>query len=101
MSYSKYGNERTRGYASKREANRAAELWALSKAGVIDSLKEQVRFEVVPATQLFRAVHYVADFVYTLDDVEVVEDAKGHRTKEYKLKQKLMFWRHGIRITEV
>lgn len=30
----------------------------------------------------------------------VVEDSKGFRTKEYRIKKKLLLWVHGIRIRE-
>ena len=30
----------------------------------------------------------------------VYEDSKGMKTKEYLLKRKLLYWRHGIEITE-
>jgi hypothetical protein len=48
-----------------------------------------------------RAVHYVADFVYKDNYKEIVEDAKGFRTKDYIIKRKLMLFIHGIRIKEV
>lgn len=46
---------------------------------------------------------YVADFVYTDNNTaeQVVEDAKGERTKEYIIKRKLMLYLKGIRIKEV
>jgi len=53
--------------ASKKEANRAAELNALAQAGVITDLEQQVKFELVPKDELGRAIHYIADFVYRLD----------------------------------
>ena len=31
---------------------------------------------------------------------KVVEDVKGKRTEVYKIKKKLMLWRHGIKIKE-
>lgn len=114
---SKYGNKRTNGYASKREAKRAAELKLLEKASKIRHIREQVRYQIVPAQYLGgkcveRAVHYVADFVYEeagelnehwgiIPWQEVVEDAKGHRTPDYIIKRKLMLHVHGIRVREV
>ena len=48
-----------------------------------------------------RPVKYVADFMYEENGQQVIEDAKGVRTKEYILKRKLMLYRYGIRIREV
>lgn len=100
MTRSKYGNKKHRGYDSKREARRAEELAWMQRAGEIQDLREQVRFELVPKQEGERAVHYIADFVYSKDGQTVVEDAKGHRTAMYRLKRKLMLWVHGIRIVE-
>lgn len=98
---SKYRNQKVRGYDSKREAKRADELAWLVKAGEITDLQQQVRFELVPKQDGERAVHYVADFVYTdKGGQRVVEDSKGHRTQVYNIKRKLMLSVHGIRILE-
>ena len=49
-----------------------------------------------------RAVKYIADFVVTYSNGDqVVIDAKGMRTKDYKIKRKLMRYVHGIKIKEV
>ncbi len=44
---------------------------------------------------------YYADFVYIKDGKTVVEDTKGVRTKEYRIKRKLMLHVHGISIVEI
>lgn len=45
---------------------------------------------------------YYADFVYRDKEGNlVVEDTKGVRTSEYRLKKKLMLQVHGIQITEI
>ena len=109
-------------YASKKEAQRAAELQLMEKAGIITNLQEQVPFELIPAQYEYyerystkgrklndgrrcieRAVVYVADFVYRENDKVVVEDTKSKatRTKEYVIKRKLMLERLGIRVREV
>ncbi|PWT80199.1 MAG: hypothetical protein C5B44_05670 [Acidobacteria bacterium] len=99
---SKYGAKKTNGYHSKKEADRAAELHAMAKIGVITDLKEQVSFELVPKQDGERAVKYIADFQYTLPDGRVVtEDVKGFRTPVYVLKRKLLRYVHGITIREV
>lgn len=41
--------EKTDGYDSKKEAKRAAELRIMEQAGEISNLREQVKFELIPA----------------------------------------------------
>jgi hypothetical protein len=105
-----------------KEARRYEQLLLLQKAGKITSLQRQVPYELLPnqyetyqrfskkgerlkdGTKLVeRKVEYVADFVYTDTETgeNIVEDAKGVRTKEYIIKRKLMYAIHGIRIHEV
>lgn len=97
------------GYASKKEAKRAAELRLMEQAGQIKNLQEQKRFVLVPAIYrkpdgtlvknydpgknkrdiekaegcklelLERNLCYVADFVYEQDGQTVVEDVKGYK----------------------
>ena len=128
MTYkSKYYNIKTRAldgtvFDSLKEARRWDELLLLQRAGKISDLQRQVKYELIPAQYytyeryskkgdrlkdgvriLERKVEYVADFVYTITDTgeNVVEDAKGIRTKDYILKRKLMLAVHCIRIKEV
>lgn len=101
----RYSAKRTEGpngkfYHSKKEAQRAHELYLLQKIGAVHNLREQVPFVVVPKAGGERAVTYRADFVYEENGVQVVEDVKGHRTQLYDLKRKLMVWVHGIKIRE-
>lgn len=110
---SKFGNEKVelsgQTFDSKREGRRYLELQMMLKGGLISELRLQVPFELIPAQRdpqtgrtIERAVNYVADFVYRDDQGQlIVEDAKGFRTDVYKIKRKLMLWRHGIRIREV
>lgn len=123
---SKYGNKRctVNGivFDSIHEADRYKELLMLEKAGKIKDLRLQVVYELIPAQYetferysdktgkrlkdgtrcLEKACSYAADFVYLNQSGElVVEDAKGHKTKEYRIKKKLMLHVHGIRIHEV
>ena len=78
-------------------------LMMLERAGKIEDLREQVRYEILPKQDGERAVHYIADFAYTdvKTEQEIVEDVKGVRTKEYILKRKLMLYTCGIKIKEV
>lgn len=104
MSRRKYGNVPTevdgRRFASRREAARYCELRLLERAGAIRHLECQVPYRLTVGGLL--VCRYVADFRYTeADGREVVEDAKGYRTPEYKLKAKLMKAVHGITVVEV
>jgi hypothetical protein len=101
-SKSKYRSRAVGGYASTKEARRAAELKLLEKAGQIHRLREQHRFELIPKQEGERPVMYYADFTYyDRDGTFWVEDVKGVRTKDYVIKRKLMLWVHGIRVLEV
>jgi len=101
----KYHSRRHAQYASRREANLAANLRALEKAGKIADLQEQVKFELLPKQsgklRNERPVSYLADFVYSDETGRHVLDAKGFRTREYVIKRKLMKFMHGIEIEEV
>ena len=95
-------------FDSKHELERWQELQILQRAGVIEQLKRQVKFDLIPAQKIGgklveRAAYYVADFTYLQNGRFVVEDAKSPatRTPEYILKRKLLLWIHGIRVKEV
>ena len=101
----KYHNVKTCGYASRREATRAAELELLEKSGAIADLRKQVLYLLIPNQHdgtkcVERSVKYFADFVYVQDGKTVVEDCKGVRTTEYVIKRKLMLFVYGIRLRE-
>ena len=98
----KMGATATAGHASKLESERALLLRTWERAGAITELRFQVRFELIPAQEGEKALAYVADAVYRDGAGQpVVEDSKGFRTDVYRIKRKLMLWRHGIRILEV
>lgn len=107
-------------FDSRKEARRYQELLLLQKAGVIQDLKMQVKYILIPSQYetverygksgqklkdgqklLEKECSYIADFVYTEDGKEIVEDTKGIKTKDYIIKRKLMLWIHGIRVKEV
>ena len=103
----KYGAERVGSHASKKEHKRAGQLKLMQMAGEISNLREQVSFELIPAQRdkvgslIERSCRYIADFVYNDKQGNlVVEDTKGVRTKEYRIKRKLMLQVHGIQIKE-
>ena len=107
---SKYANEKAVAgglqFDSRKEARRYQELRLLERAGEIQNLQRQVKFELLPSQRfdgkvIERPVNYIADFTYTENGKLVVEDTKGFRTKEYILKRKMMLYLCGIRIREV
>lgn len=124
----KYGNKKItykgEEFDSKRECFRYIDLKFLEDCGAISNLRRQVKYELIPtqrekSTKVYKkgrkkgqpkegkiiekAVTYIADFVYTdtTTGKEVVEDAKGMRTKDYIIKRKLLLYIHGIKIQEV
>ena len=93
-------------FDSVREFDFYQDLLIRKRAGQISNLRVQVPFELIPKQKrsdgtIERACSYVADFVYDENGKTVVVDAKGVRTKDYKIKRKLMLWIHGISIVEV
>ena len=94
-------------FDSKHELQRWGELKIMERAGIIEQLKRQVRFDLVPAQPrdglipAERGVSYIADFTYLKNGELVVEDAKGYKTAEYIIKRKLMRWIHKVVIKEV
>lgn len=109
-------------YDSKKEARRHAQLLDMERKGEIQDLQRQVKFVLIPAQRepdsigprggvkvgklIEREACYIADFSYYVqikdgEYMQIVEDTKGFRTKDYILKRKLMLWVHGIRIKEV
>ena len=104
----KYNAQKTGGYDSKKEFRRACLLKALLRSGEISDLREQVKYVLIPTQRdssgllIEKECSYYADFVYRDKDGNlVVEDTKGVRTSEYRLKKKLMLKVHGIQIKEI
>lgn len=121
----KYKNKRVTvngiAFDSVKEAKRYQELLLLERTGAITNLRRQVKFILIPHQKetvvrysektgkrlqddcrvIERECSYIADFVYIENGKKVVEDTKGFRTPEYRIKKKLMLWVHGIRIKEV
>lgn len=92
-------------FDSVKEYNRFRELQLLERAGEISNLRRQVPYLLIPAQYenkkcVERECNYFADFEYYENGVKVVEDVKGIRTAEYKIKRKLMLLCYGIRIRE-
>lgn len=92
-------------FMSTREGSRYCQLKLMQKAGMISNLEWQKPYELIPAQYegkkcIERSLKYIADFVYTENGQEVVEDSKGFRTKDYVIKRKLMLYIHKIKIKE-
>lgn len=100
-------------FPSKGEGERYVFLRGLARDGVIHDLRLQVRYvfaepvyesrigargKPVRGRQVLSGIAYVADFVYTVEGREVVEDYKGMETPEFKIKERLMYDRYGIRL---
>ena len=105
----KYGAVRTNGYASKKEADYAAQLALRQKAGQITFFLEQVPLILEGRTDNGRRYVYRVDFVtfsslvegksrrYSVEFIEV----KGRDLALGKLKRKQAEARYGIKVTVV
>ena len=109
--YNKYSNKKCRCasghiHDSKKEAKRCNELTILERAGIIQDLRQQVKFVLIPSQKIGgkvveRECSYYADFVYSEGGRQIVEDTKGVKTKDFIIKRKLMLYVHGIKIVEL
>jgi len=106
---SKYRNKKVTTDEGTFDSKHEYAVWCRRKmeqaAGVISGLQRQVSYKLIPSANLdgrkLPAVRYVADFVYLRDGETVVEDAKGMESlPDYKIKRRLMWWLHGIRVIE-
>lgn len=85
-------------HASQKEAGRCDELTLIERAGEIEKLKQQPKFELQRSFKFHgketRAITYTADFSYYDRKYKkfVVEDVKGFKTQSYKLKKKLFMF---------
>src|SRR5512135_1431192 len=101
----KYGNKKVvcpmTGYTfdSKAEHARFLVLFQMRRDGQIDRLARQITFELAPSVVINGRkrppLKYIADFVYTKDGHQMVEDVKGFITPEYRIKRHLMKSVHG------
>ena len=101
----KYGNKKVIinniKFDSKWESERYLYLKSLERAKTVKDLELQVRFNLEVNGQKICA--YIADFRYKRQNLEgdwkeIIEDAKGVETPEFKLKNKLMKACLGIEI---
>lgn len=110
---SKYNNRKVSvggiTFDSKKEATRWQQLRLAEAEGAISNLQRQVVYEIAPAVVLDGrkrpARKYVADFQYHRSEGDsvalVVEDVKGMKLPEYRLKRHLMKAIHNIEVKEV
>lgn len=95
-------------FDSKKEAKRYVELKKKQEEGEITDLRLQVPFELVPSFTIEidgkkrkrRRMEYIADFVYYINNVKVVEDVKGRKTEVYKIKKKIFEYKFKTTIKE-
>ena len=102
----KYFNIRTtvgdRTFDSRGESERYVFLKACEDRGEISNLRCQVTYPLaIVGINSVNCGSYRADFVYERLGQRVVEDFKGIVTDLYKLKKKLVFAIHNVRIIEI
>lgn len=100
VSANKYGNHKTNADGITFDSKHEAVCYLRLKCDTnVKDLRLQVRYELVPKTDAFRAVYYVADFVYQDSEGRThVCDAKGIKTDVFRLKEKLFYARYGQKI---
>lgn len=104
MRFHKYGAKKTEvdgiTFDSKSEAKRYQELKLLERGGAIKNLSLQPRFLLqegfvnIHTGKKERAIEYVADFQYDENGITIVEDVKGFKTSDYKIKRKLFLFKY-------
>jgi len=105
----KYKNKKceyaTKTFDSIKEKNRYVVLKMMEKNGLINNLRTQVKFELQPKFKInnknIREITYIADFCYTKNNEQIIEDVKGFRTELYKLKKKMFEYKYQVEISEV
>ena len=118
----KYGNKKCTFQGLEFDSSLEMKRWIVLKdaerRGVISELARQVEYVLIPDQYRVEVVHlktkdkfveklvehkvsYFADFVYKKGDETVVEDTKGLRLPDYKIKRKMMLYMRGIMIREV
>lgn len=94
-------------FDSKKEARKYQELKLLKRAGEIKDFELQPEFVLLEGFRdmngvWHRPIKYRADFrVINNDGSEVIIDTKGHRTREYQIKKKMLLYQYpGIKFVE-
>ena len=86
-------------FDSKKECERYKLLVTKQTQGLIKDIKVHVPIVIIEKNNKFRKSSYIVDFLYTRNGEEVYEDVKPSKhmiTDVFKLKQKLMYDKHGI-----
>lgn len=85
-------------FASKMEGARYSKLKEMERENKISDLELQPSFLLQDGftrdKKKYRPIVYVADFRYRIGDKVIVEDVKGFKTPEYKLKKKLLLYKY-------
>ena len=85
-------------FASKKEAGRYKQLKEMENNKTISNLELQPAFILQESftknKKKYRPIIYVADFRYIENGVTIVEDVKGFKTPEYRLKKKLLLYKY-------
>lgn len=86
-------------FDSKAEAARYKILKKREATGEISELTLQPRFTLQEkfkhGGKTIRKIEYIADFEYSKNGKQVVEDVKGVKTDVYKLKKKMFLLKYG------
>jgi hypothetical protein len=85
-------------FDSRAEADYYQQLKLRKRAGEVIDFKCQESFEIIPAFTdatgyHHRPVTYRADFVVFGDGYTEIVDVKGHKTREFTLKWKMLKWK--------
>lgn len=93
-------------FPSKKEGKRYVELKRRQELGEISNLELQPPFLLQEAftrdKKKYRPITYIADFRYIENGKVIVEDVKGFKTPEYKIKKKLLLYKHeGFEFREI
>lgn len=93
-------------FDSKKEGLHYVELKKLEKQGKISNLELQPSFLLQDGFKRdgkkYRPITYIADFRYVENGKVIVEDVKGFKTPEYKIKKKLLLYKYeGFEFREI
>lgn len=88
-------------FDSKMELNVYKRLKELGKNNIIYNLDRQVKFELIPKNDKYRAANYIADFVFDTSTKHYIIDVKGLVLDVFKLKQKIFYDKYKTEITIV
>lgn len=107
----KFQDEDGNTFDSKREYLRYQYLLQQESSGNITDLKRQSKWELIPELRdpqtnkiLQRATYYFSDFSYLKEGILVVEDVKISPKmipQDYRLKEKMFFYRYKFPIRRV